>query len=84
MAEVKGIKIQCPKCNRELLRLSYTGILMAPKTLFVIICGGCGVGVNLPDAFPGLFHITTPEELLPTTIPYLINTQKSETNKGEN
>ena len=72
MAEVKGIKVNCPKCGRQLFQTSFTCILLAPHTLFLIFCGNCGIAVNLPDAFPDLFHIAKSEELLPTTVPYHI------------
>ena len=72
MTELKSIKINCPKCWRELLRLCFGGILLAPQTAFGVICGRCGSEVNIPDAFPEMFHKATPEELLPTTVPYRI------------
>lgn len=72
MAEVKGLKVNCPKCQRELLRLSYTGILLSSLSTLFIFCNVCGIGMNLLDLFPTLFHKPTLEELLPTTVPFVV------------
>ena len=70
MAEVKGMRVFCPKCNKGLLQLSFTGILLAPLTTILVVCAQCKVAVNILDAFPDLFHRASDGELLGTTVPF--------------
>ena len=69
VSTMKGIIIPCPKCGRRLLQMCFTGILLAPQTGFMVLCGQCNILINVAEAFPGMFHIATKEELLPTTVP---------------
>ena len=72
MTEVKGIVVPCPKCERRLLQMSFTGILLAPQATIMVLCGPCSLMVSLTAAFPDLFHVATREELLASTMPYAI------------
>ena len=70
MGEIKGLRLACPKCGRELFWLSFTGIVLAPQTAVFVFCGMCKVMVSLAEAFPNLFHKASEQELLQTTVPY--------------
>ena len=80
--EVKGLRLACPKCGRELFWLSFTGIILAPQTALFVFCGKCQVMISLVVAFPNLLHKATEAELLQTTVPYQIVSSEKEGDKG--